>query len=314
MIINDIELVKLYCQIDDFCKRFIPNWEKRLIEDNNSKKRRRKIRKSYKNCLAYGEIMAILILYNSSSYKCFKYFYLDFALKNLKDFFPNMPCYDRFTSIQKKAFIPLLSFLLYICKKSKRTGIYYIDSTYLEVCKNQRIYKHKTFKGVAQRGKTSVGWFFGFKLHIVINQIGEILNLNVTKGNISDSKAVKSITKNLFGKLFGDKGYLGKELFEYLLKNNLELFTKVRKNMKQRIISRINQFLLSKRGVVETVIGQFKTRYNMVSTRYRTISNYFMNIISAVTAYQLNPRKPSININQIEGAKLQLSSNMMVKC
>jgi len=213
--------------------------------------------------------------------------------------------------LQKKAFIPLLSFLLHICRKSKRTGLYYIDSTYMEVCRNQRIYRHKTFKNIAKRGKTSVGWFFGFKLHIVINQMGEILNLNVTKGNISDSKAAKSIAQNLIGKLFGDKGYLGQELKNDLLKNGLELFTRVRKNMKQKFISRINQFLLSKRGVVETVIGQFKTRYNMISTRYRTPANYFMNIISAVTAYQLNPRKPRININQIDNENL--ISNALVK-
>lgn len=310
MIINDIELVKLYCQIDEFCKKFIPSWERQLIEDGNKKNGKSRKRRSYKNALSYGEIMTILILYNSSSYKCFKYFYLDFALKNLRDYFPNMPCYDRFTAIQKKAFVPLLSFLLHICRKSRRTGLYYIDSTYLEVCKNQRIYKHKTFKDIAQRGRTSVGWFFGFKLHITINQMGEIMNLNVTKGNISDSKATKSITKNLFGKLFGDKGYLGKELKKDLLKNGLELFTKVRKNMKSQTISKINQFLLSKRGIVETVIGQFKTRYNMISTRYRSVSNYFMNIISAVIAYQINPRKPKININQIEG---KLNNNMMIK-
>jgi len=307
MIINDIELVKLYCQIDEFCKKFIPIWQRNLIESNKHKK----IRKQRKDSLDYGEIMTILILYNSSSYSCFKYFYLDFALKNLKEFFPNMPCYDRFTILQKKAFIPLLSFLLHICRKSKRTGLYYIDSTYMEVCRNQRIYRHKTFKNIAKRGKTSVGWFFGFKLHIVINQMGEILNLNVTKGNISDSKAAKSIAQNLIGKLFGDKGYLGQELKNDLLKNGLELFTRVRKNMKQKFISRINQFLLSKRGVVETVIGQFKTRYNMISTRYRTPANYFMNIISAVTAYQLNPRKPRININQIDNENL--ISNALVK-
>lgn len=308
MIINDIELVKLYCQIDGFCSKFIPIWQRKLIKLNPKQK---KIRKHRKDCLTYSEIITILVLYNSSSYKCFKYFYIDFVAKNLKDFFPNIPHYSRFTILQKKAFVPMLSFLLHICKGSHKTGIYYIDSTYVEVCKNQRIYKHKTFKNIAQRGKTSVGWFFGFKLHIVINQIGEILNLNVTKGNISDSKAAQSITKDLFGKLFGDKGYLGKNLKEDLLQNGLELFTKVRKNMKPQMISRINQFLLSKRGIVETVIGQFKTRYNMVSTRYKTISNYFMNIMSAVTAYQLNPRKPRINTNQIEGNSFD--KNMLIK-
>lgn len=306
MIINDIELVKLYCQIDEFCKKFIPIWQRKLIESNSTKS---KVRKHRKDCLTYSEIITILILYNSSSYSCFKYFYIDFVSKNLKAFFPNLPCYHRFTTLQKKAFIPMLSFLLHICKQSQRTGLYYIDSTFMEVCKNQRIYRHKTFKKVARRGKTSVGWFFGFKLHLVINQMGEILNLNVTKGNISDSRAAKSITQYLFGKLFGDKGYLSKSLKEDLFKNGLALFTKVRKNMKPQIISRINQFLLSKRGVVETVIGQFKTRYNMISTRYRTISNYFMNIISAIAAYQLNPRKPKININQIDN----LNENMLVK-
>jgi len=145
----------------------------------------------------------------------------------------------------------------------KRTGIYYIDSTYLAVCRNQRINKHKVLKGLAERGKTSMGWFFGFKLHIIINNLGEMMNIKITKDNISDLKVTDKLAKNLSVKLFGDKGYISKSLYKDLLLNGLELFTKCRKNMKQKKISALNKLLLYKRGIVETVIGQLKIFYNI---------------------------------------------------
>ncbi len=133
-------------------------------------------------------------------------------------------------TIQKSVFIPLL-FLLF-SRMGRKTGVYYIDSTALPVCHNRRIRRHKTFASLAARGKTSMGWFFGFKLHLVFNDLHEIVALKLTGGSVSDTKPVPSLTKDLIGKLFGDKGYLGKELAEQLLRRGLALFTRVRKNMK----------------------------------------------------------------------------------
>ena len=145
----------------------------------------------------------------------------------LRQYFPAMPCYERFVTIQQRVFMPLMCFLL--SRLGQRTGIYYIDSTALAVCHNRRISRHKTFEGLAARGKTSMGWFFGFKLHLVFNQLNQIVALKLTPGNVADSKAVPSLTKTLVGKLFGDKGYIGKNLAEQLLRRGLALLTGVRK-------------------------------------------------------------------------------------
>ncbi len=292
MLVSDIELIKLYCQIDDFCKLFFKYFNQKLISEKSSK-----LRKERKDRLKSSEIMCILILYNNSSYDCFKNYYIEFAKPNLQKYFPNMPCYARFTHIQKIAFMPLSSFLLEIINKNEKTGCYYIDSTYIPVCKNQRIRRHKTFKGLASRGKSTMGWFFGFKLHLLINHKAEVVNMSITKGNGSDLDTVLALAKTLKGKLFGDKGYISKKIKNNLLSQGLELFTKTRKNMKKQEISNKNRFLLSKRGIVETVIGSIKGFFSIISHRYKTPVNFFMNIISGLIAYDFKQNKPKINFN-----------------
>ena len=182
---------------------------------------------------------------------------------------------------------------------SHKTDVYYIDSTFLEVCKNQRIYRHKTFNGLAARGVSSCGWFFGFKLHLITNHIGEIISFMITRGNVSDTTMTVKLSKDLKGFLFGDKGYLSNKTAQDLLKQGLHLITKVRANMKSKQISETNQILLRKRGIVETVFGQLKDFRHLVHTKYRSVINYFTNILSALIAYMINPSKPAICLNRI---------------
>jgi hypothetical protein len=113
-----------------------------------------------------------------------------------------------FLKKEQKVIVPLLAFIQY--KKGKETGIYYIDSTPLPVCKNQRIHRHKTFKNIAKRDMSSMGWFYGFKLHLIINNLGELMNFKVTKGNVFDNTPILDLISKikLGGKLFGYKGYL----------------------------------------------------------------------------------------------------------
>jgi hemin uptake protein HemP len=96
------------------------------------------------------------------------------------------------------------------------TGVYFADSTKLAVCPNRRIHRHKVFEGLAARGKTSMGWFYGLKLHFVINHKGQIVALKITRGNRADSTVLDEMTKHLAGKLYADKGYIGQELFKTL--------------------------------------------------------------------------------------------------
>ena len=209
----------------------------------------------------------------------------------LRQYFPAMPCYERFVTIQQRVFMPLMCFLL--SRLGQRTGIYYIDSTALAVCHNRRISRHKTFEGLAARGKTSMGWFFGFKLHLVFNQLNQIVALKLTPGNVADSKAVPSLTKTLVGKLFGDKGYIGKNLAEQLLRRGLALLTRVRKNMKSLPLSMTDKMLLNARNRAETIIGHIKAFSSLNLPKHRSPLNAFLHILAALTAYQLNPIKPA---------------------
>ena len=95
--------------------------------------------------------------------------------------------------------------------KGEITGISFFDSTSIKVCHNKRISRNKVFKGLAKLGKTTTGWFYGFKLHLVINDKGEILAFQLTPGNVSDVSMLETLSSGLWGKLFGDKGYISEK-------------------------------------------------------------------------------------------------------
>lgn len=227
----------------------------------------------------------------------------------MKDLFPGLVSYNRFVELQSRVAVPLMLFLK-LNGLGKSTGISFVDSTPLSSCHNRRIHQHKTFKGVAERGQCSIGWFFGFKLHLIINDKGEILSFYLTKGNVDDRnfKVMKSMTKNLFGKLFGDKGYISKALSDLLFGNGIQLVAKPRKKMKNHNISANDRILLRKRAIIECVNDELKNMCKKEHTRHRSINNFLINIISALTAYYFFPKKPSLNID------FELPSTQLMLC
>jgi hypothetical protein len=279
-------LVETFCAVDDFCKAFLPQWEAYLISDGTSPR-------GPDPGLSVSEIITLLLVLHGSRFKYLKNFYNGVMGEVLRRYFPNMPCYERFVTIQKSVFIPVMFFLF--SRMGQKTGIYSIDSTALPVCNNRRIRRHKTFSGLAERGKTSMGWFFGFKLHLVFNELNEIVALKLTPGNVADTGPVPSLTKDLIGKLFGDKGYIGKELAETLLRRGLALFTRVRKNMKSLPLSMTDKMLLNARNMAETIIGHIKAFSSLNLPKHRSPINAFLHVLAALTAYQLNPIKPDIS-------------------
>ena len=242
--------------------------------------------------LCDSEIITLLLVLHSSGYKYLKNFYNGPTGEILRRYFRGMPCYERFVAVQKRVFMPLMFFM--ISRLGRKTGIDYIDSTALPVCHTRRIRRHKTFAGLAKRGKTTMGWFFGFKLHLVFNQLNEIVSLKLTAGNVSDTAPIPQLTKDLTGKLFGDKGYIGRKLAEELLRRGLALFTRVRKNMKSLPISMIDKMLLNGRNMAETIIGKVKAFSSLNLPKHRLPINGFLHILAAVTAYQINPIKSDI--------------------
>lgn len=280
------DLTTLYYTVDNFWKLFQEEWEKHLIGFGKSKR-------GPEPELSMPEMMTIVILFHQSNYRTFKHFY-SYICEFFRHYFPRLISYDRFVYLMKNLFIPLFGYLLE--RKGVITGIAFIDSTSIKVCHNKRIPRNKVFKGLAKRGKTTAGWFYGFKLHLIINDKGEILAFQVTPGNISDVSMVDILSRGIGGKLFGDKGYVSAELGKILLKRGLELFTTLRSNMKQKLLSVENKILLRKRSLIETVNDQLKNISQIEHTRHRGIGNFFVNLLAGLAAYSHQQKKPSLNL------------------
>jgi len=281
-----MDLTTLYCSVDDFWMSFKQDWDKHLIDNGKAKR-------GPKPKLSIPEMMTIVILFHQSNYRTFKYFY-EYVGRYLRRDFPNLISYSHFVHSMKNLFIPLFAYLLQ--RRGEITGIAFIDSTSLDVCHNKRIKRNKVFKDLAKRGKTTSGWFYGFKLHLIINEKGEILAFQLTPGNIADVSVAETLTRGIFGKLFGDKGYISAELVKKLLKRELELFTTIRSNMKQKLMKLTDRILLRKRAVVETVNDQLKNISQIEHTRHRSAGNFLINLLAGIAAYTHQPKKPSINI------------------
>ncbi len=283
-------LLVLFCDVDDFCKVFLPIWQQQRLADG--KKHRQRARS-----LTISEIMTILIAFHQSHYRDFKAYYQEQVLKSWRAEFPGLVSYTRFVEYVPSALVPLLMYLRENCL-GDCTGISFVDSTSLDVCLNQRIHCHKVFAGLAARGKTSTGWFFGFKLHLVVNDRGEILQFCITPGNVDDRKPVPRLAKKLFGKLFGDKGYISQPLAQSLRKMfNLQLITKLRSNMKNQLMTMTDRILLRRRAIIETIIDQLKNISQIEHSRHRSITNFFVNVLCGLIAYCRRPVKPSLGLD-----------------
>lgn len=278
-------LTEIFCEIDDFNKEIESIVGKNLL--NGNKKRNRK----YK--LSNSEIMTIAIYYHYSGFKTFKDYYCKYVETFLTKDFNTLVSYNRFIELKKTVTIALGLFAQ-LKTKDKCNGISFIDSFSVKACHVKRQYSNKVFKGIAQKGKTSIGWFYGFKVHIVINSHGDILGFSITPGNISDNnpKNVSFITKTVKGKLIGDKGYIG--LFKLLWSNGIQLIHKIRKNMKNKFVDVEDKLLLKKRGLVESTIGLLKEKLSIEHTRHRSRENFIVHIFSSLAAYWFYPNKPSI--------------------
>lgn len=281
-------LTTLFVLVDDFNQEFMPKFVKHLLE-NNLKKRNRQ------GQLNPSEIMTICIHFHQSNYRTFKYYYTQHVCKHLRHLFPKLVSYERFVTLTKSVLVPLCFFLQSF--KGEQTGIYFVDSTLLKACHIKREKQNKVFKGLAEKSRSTMGWFFGFKLHLVINDQGEIMAFKLTAGNVDDRKPVPDLVKNLVGKLIGDKGYISQKLFTKLYQQGLQLVTKIKKNMQNKLISITDKLLLRKRAIIESVNDQLKNISQVEHTRHRSVWNFAVNILAALCAYVMQPKKPSIKIN-----------------
>lgn len=291
MIPND-KVTEIYFIIDEFFKEFDTIIREHSLESSKTKKRNRKF------TMSESEVMTILLLFHFGAFKNLKSFYVFYVQKYMQKDFPATVSYNRFVELERKVCIPLAIFVRMMCM-GKCSGISFIDSTPLRSCHIKREKQHKTFKGIAEKGQCSIGWFYGLKLHLIINDKGEILDFILTAGNVDDREPLKSMDlhKRIFGKLFGDKGYISKDLFEQLFVDGVHLITKLRKNMKNALMLLQDRIMLRKRALIENVNDELKNICQIEHTRHRSFDNFVINILSALAAYSFFPKKPSINTN-----------------
>ena len=245
--------------------------------------------------MSLSEIMTILILFHQSQMKTFKDFYLRIVSIHYRSYFPNVSSYNRFLEWIPRTLLPFTG--LFLITRGQCTGFSFIDSMPIKVCHPIRSKRNKVFKGFARSGKSSMGWFFGFKLHVVINHIGEIVDLSLSGGNIHDLKMVEPLSKNIFGYLFGDKGYISKSKAKKLREEHgINLITNVRSNMKSTYKTPFEKAMLSKRFLIETVFGKLKSSTNIEHSRHRSPKNFLVNIFSSLVSYNKWSKKPRITM------------------
>ncbi len=282
-----MDILPLFCDIDDFCKAFEPLINRRLLAQGAK-------HRCKPSGLQTSEVMTILVLFHSSGYRNLKTFYTEHVMTHYAGAFPRLPSYNRFVELQRDSLIPLWCYLH--TRFGDCTGISFVDATTLAVCHNLRIPQHKVFCGSAARGKSSMGWFYGFKLHLVINDCGELLGCYLTPGNVDDRQPVPGMVAELWGKLFGDRGYISQALTALLQAQNLQLVTKIKKNMRNRLLSISDKLLLRKRSLIETVNDQLKNISQIEHTRHRSLWNFLGNLAAGLIAYSWREKKPSLGI------------------
>jgi len=282
-----MDLTTVYCDLDDFyCDFSYEGPQDRLLGPRRVRQR--------STSLSPSELMTILVMFHQSQgYRNFKGYYKEQVLGRWHREFPDAPSYTRVVQLLPRVLWPLAHYLG--SRRGEVSGISFVDSTPLQVCDNARIHSNKVFRGLAQRGKSSTGWFFGFKLHLIINDHGDLLGVRLTPGNVDDRLPVPEMANGLFGKLFGDRGYISQALRDTLKQQGVELITKLRKNMKPKLLKLVDKILLRKRTLIETVNDQLKNICQIEHTRHRNPINAFVHLIAGLVAYTWQEKRPALS-------------------
>jgi hypothetical protein len=286
-----VDIVALFCDLDDFYQAFAPHWQQRLLPAPGRHRRRT-------SRLSMSEMMTLVVAFQDSNYRTFKHFYRKEVCRYWRAEFPHLVSYQRLIECLPAVLVPLAAYLR--TRLGRTRGIAFIDSLPLPVCHNRRIYSHQVFAGSAQRGKSSMDWFYGFKLHYVINDEGDLLAIRFTPGNVDDRVPVPDLAEGLWGKLFGDRGYISQDLFEQLWENGVQLITKLKRKMKNKLLPLWDKLLLRKRALIESVGEQLKHVCQIGHTRHRSVHNACVHTLAALVAYTWHERKPSLHLTPEE--------------
>lgn len=300
--LNVNEVTEIFYLIDEFSKEFEYNVSNFRLSEDNSRKRRNK-----PNRMSDSEVMTILVAFHLSGMRNLKHYYLFYVCKHLSGDFPRLVSYNRFVELQQRVVLPLVLFLK-TCRMGECTGISFIDSTTLKACHIKREKQNRVFKNIATKGCGTLGWFFGFKLHIIINDRGEIISFVITQGNIDDREplSIDSFVQKVSGKLYADRGYISQKLKEILFVDGIHFVYKMRNNMKGGEIPLTDRIMLRKRAVIESVNDELKNICQIEHTRHRSFTNFITNLIAGLLAYSFLPKKPAIKVDIVEQKQLCL--------
>ncbi len=227
-----------------------------------------------------AEVITILICFHFNSYRNFKHYYLGCVRIHWKHLFPQTFSYNRFVEVMPRSFVALTMFLRLACF-GECTGISFVDSTCIPVIHNKRQFNMKVFKDIAAKGKSTMGWYVGFKLHLLCNEKGELINFVLTRANVDDRNedVIDTLTDNVFGKLYADKGYISQSLFGHLWDDGIHIVTGLRSNMKQRLMPFYDKMMLRKRSIIESINDMLKNVAQLVHSRHRSVHNFLMNLL-----------------------------------
>lgn len=291
--LTDDKITEIFCICDDFCKEFDKEIVKNSIKAPDGRKHRRR-----KGIMSDAEIMTILICFHFNTFRNFKHYYLFYVQKHMRHLIPEQLSYNRFVEVESKVSVQMMLFLQLFCF-GECTGISFVDSTCIPVCHNKRIRNNKVFKNYAEIGKSTMGWYYGFKLHLICNEKGELLNFMLTRANVDDrnENVFNRLADNVFGKLYADKGYISQTLFDRLFSQGLSIVTGFKSNMKNKLMPLYDKLMLRKRSVIETINDELKNVAQLVHSRHRSVINFGMNVLGALVAYSFFEKKPAINID-----------------
>jgi hypothetical protein len=283
-----MSLLELFCAVDDFLLSFESQWNANQLQEGKQRDRAGQ--------LCPSEVMTILIHFHQSHYRTFKAYDTEHVQVHLTSEFPELVSYARFVALIPRMLLPLLAYLQ--SRYGDCTGISFIDSTSLEVCHPKRISQHRVFAADAKRGKSSMGWFFGGLLHLAVNDRGDLLACCLTPGNVDDRAPVPYLVKRLRGKVFGDRGYISAPLTQVLFEQGLHLITRLRKNMKNRLMHLSDTLLVRKRVIIESIIDQLKNISQIEHSRHRSPVNVVVHLIAGLIAYSHQDKKPGLHLDE----------------
>lgn len=292
-----MEIVALFCDIDDFCLQFEPIWQQHVVSEG-----RRPRWREHRLCLS--EVRTRVISFHQSGYRTFKDYFLCSVTPHLRWAFPQLVSYTRVVELMAEALVPLCAYLQ--TRKGRSAGVAFIASTLLALWHPKRARRHRVVAGLARWGRNSLGWCYGFKLHLLINDVGELLACRLTVANVDERVPVPALVAKVKGKVFGDRGYISQALFATLFAHGVQLITKLRKDMKNKLLPMLDKLLLRKRSLIETVNDRLKNISQLEHSRHRSVTHFLVNLVAGLIAYTYQPQKPSLHIRRPQDTSLPM--------